>query len=300
MTDYSQGTAFVDQQFVAINEAKISLLDWGFLHSDATYDVAHVHKGKFFRIDQHLERFYAGMDKLQMRIDYTPVQLQHIMCECVRRSGLTEAYVEIITTRGMPAAGSRDPRTCTNQFFAFAIPFVWIGDKERGMHLIITSKQRIPATSVDPVVKNYHWLDLVMGQFEAYERGGETAAVVDSQGNLKEGPGFNIFAVKNDVLITPAEGVLEGVTRKTTIELAIALGFKVIQGDLSTELAHTSDEMFATSTAGGIIPITKVDHQTLAQGRIGKVTKILQDAYWRLHHQADYSLAIDYSQANES
>ena len=182
MNDFSEGAAYVDGQLVSIAEAKISLLDWGFLHSDATYDVAHVWKGKFFRLNDHIERFFSSMEKLHMSIPYTRDDLQAILVDCVRASGLRDAYVEMICTRGMPEPGSRDPRTCTNQFFAFAVPFIWIADPEKqkeGLDLVVSRRQRIPAASVDPTVKNYHWLDLVMGLFEAYERGGETAVVVD-------------------------------------------------------------------------------------------------------------------------
>ena len=217
MTDVTKGFAYVDAEIVPISEAKISLLDWGFLHSDATYDVVHVWDGKFFRLDDHLERFFSSMDKLRMSIPYTREELQLVLSNCVKASGLREAYVEMITTRGLPKPGSRDPRTCTNQFFAFAIPFVWITKSQNGLHLIVSSKQRIPVESVYPVVKNYHWLDFVMGLFEAYDRGGETAVVVDSQGNITEGPGFNILAVKDTAITTPASGVLEGITRKTAI-----------------------------------------------------------------------------------
>ena len=220
MTNFSKGAAYIGGEVVPISEAKISVLDWGFLHSDATYDVVHVWNGKFFRLDDHLERFSSGMAKLRLSIPHTREALASILSDCVRATGLREAYVEMITTRGQPEPGSRDPRTCTNQFFAFAIPFVWITEPQRGLHLIVSRKQRIPPESVDPVVKNYHWLDLVMGQFEAYDRGGETAAVVDAGGNIKEGPGFNIFAVKDSVITTPASGVLEGITRKTAIALA--------------------------------------------------------------------------------
>ncbi len=82
--------------------------------------------------------------------------------------------------------GSRDPRTCTNQLFIFVIPFVWIanpGQQQTGMSMIISKQQRIPPQSVDPAVKNYHWLDLVMGQFEAFDSGAQTAVVVDEAGN---------------------------------------------------------------------------------------------------------------------
>ncbi len=139
MTDFTKGCAYVDAEIVPISEAKISLLDWGFLHSDATYDVVHVWDGRFFRLNDHLERFFSGMEKLRMSIPYTREELQLVLSNCVKASGLREAYVEMITTRGLPKPGSRDPRTCTNQLFAFAIPFVWITKSQNGLHLIVSS-----------------------------------------------------------------------------------------------------------------------------------------------------------------
>jgi branched-chain amino acid aminotransferase len=297
MTDFSNGVAYVDEQFVPIAEAKISILDWGFLHSDATYDVVHVWKGKFFRLDDHIDRFLSGIDKLHMSIRHKRSDLCSILIDCVKTGGLREAYVEMICTRGMPKPGSRDPRECTNQFFAFAVPFVWIATPEKqkeGLHLIISRLQRIPPESVDPAVKNYHWLDMVMGLFEAYDRGGETAVVVDMDGNLIEGPGFNIFAVKNRTITTPARGVLQGITRRTAIEIAIDHGYEVIQHNLAADDARTADEVFVTSTAGGIIPITKIDGQTISSGMPGPVTQELQEGYWRLHEDPHYTFKIDY------
>jgi branched-chain amino acid aminotransferase len=146
--------------------------------------VAHVWFGKFFRLDDHIERFYAGMNKLHLLIPYQPEELKTILSDCVKASGLQDAYVEMITTLGMPQAGSRDPRTCTNQFFAFTIPFFWITPRDKGLHL-------------------------VMGQFEGYERGAESVVVVDAQGNISEGPGFNCFCVNDGLLTTPTNGVPE-------------------------------------------------------------------------------------------
>jgi len=295
MADYTKGAAYIDGQLVPIAEAKISLLDWGFLHSDATYDVVHVWDGKFFRLNDHLQRFYSGMDKLRMSIPYSPEQVQEIISDCVKATGLRESYVEIITTRGTPQPGSRDPRLCTNKFFAFAIPFVWITQPDQGLHLVISETQRIPAASVDPVVKNYHWLDLVKGQFEAYDKGGETAALVDAEGNIMEGPGFNIFAIKDGVITTPASGVLQGVTRKTSMQLAPECGYKMVEGTLTADLLRNADEAFATSTAGGIMPISKIDGKDVGNGSIGAMTKTLQDAYWVLHEHPNYAIDIDYS-----
>ena len=298
MADFSKGAAYVDGQLVPIAEGKISLLDWGFLHSDATYDVAGVLKGKFFRLDDHIERFFASMEKLHMSIPHSRGDLRTILIDCVRASVLKDAYVEMICTRGLPQPGSRDPRTCTNQFFAFAIPFVWIATFEKqkeGLHLIISRRQRIPPESVDPTVKNYHWLDMVMGLFEAYDRGGETVIVVDAHGNLVEGPGFNVFAVSGSTLTTPGKGVLEGMTRRTTIEIAPECGYEVVQGNLPAEEALAADEVFITTTAGGLIPITKIDGQTIGAGVPGPATQKLQNRYWEVHEDPRYILEIDYS-----
>ena len=297
MLDFSHGAAYVDGQLVPIAEAKISLLDWGFLHSDATYDVAHVWKGKFFRLDDHIERFLSGMGKLRMSIPHSRGDLRSILVDCVRASGLREAYVEMICTRGLPKPGSRDLRTCTNRFFAFAVPFVWIANPQKqtkGLNLIVSRWQRIPPKSVDPTVKNYHWLDMVMGLFEAYDRGGETAVVVDTRGNLIEGPGFNIFAVKDRTFTTPARGVLEGITRRTAIELATEYGYEVVQRNLPADEARTADEVFVTSTAGGIMPITKIDGRAIGSGTPGPVTQELQEGYWALHEDPQYTFKIDY------
>ena len=189
MTDFSNGAAFIDGKYVAVADARIPLLDWGFLHSDATYDVAHVWHGRFFRLDDYLDRFESSMVKLHMSIPYDREQIRAVMYELVRLSGLRDAYVEVVCTRGIPAPGSRDPRSCENRFIAFAIPFIWIANDElrqRGINLLISSQQRIPPESVDPTIKNYHWLDMVMALYEAYEHDADTAVLVDADGNLAE------------------------------------------------------------------------------------------------------------------
>src|SRR5210317_1533533 len=115
MSDFSQGAAYIDGQYLPVAEARIPILDWGFLHSDATYDVAHVWKGRFFRLDDHIDRFLSGIDKLHMSIQHRRSDLRSILIDCVKTSGLQDAYVEMVCTRGMPKPGSRDPRECINR-----------------------------------------------------------------------------------------------------------------------------------------------------------------------------------------
>ena len=297
MIDYSKGAAFVDGQYVAIADAKISLLDWGFLHSDATYDVAHVWQGKFFRVDDHIDRFQASMTSLRMSVPYDHDQIRSVMVDLVRLSGLRDAYVEIICTRGIPEQGSRDPRTCKNRFFAFVIPFIWVAtadQRDRGLNLLISQQQRIAPESVDSKIKNYHWLDMVKALFDAIDQEADTAVVVDTQGNLVEGPGFNIFARQGDTVITPAVGVLEGVTRRTVLEMLAQQDYQMKQTFLPAEVARISDEVFITSTAGGIIPVTRIDGVSVTDGRPGALTLKLRDAYWVLHELPEFSLEVDY------
>lgn len=284
-----QGCAYVDGAYVAPEDAKISIFDWGFLHSDATYDVAHVWKGRFFRLDDHLDRFQASLAALRLDPGLDRAAMRAVMHECVRRAGLRDAYVELLCTRGRPAPGSRDPRTCTNCFMAFAIPFVWIADpaKQRaGIDMIVGTPQRIPAASVDPRIKNYHWLDFVLGLFEAYGRDAETVVLTDGAGHVTEGPGFNVFVVKDGVVATPAAGVLEGVSRRTVIELARSAGLAVQLRPVGVDELRAADEVFLSSTGGGVIPIASVDGVAVAgraRGVFGPLSERLQAAYWALH-----------------
>ena len=294
-----QGCAYVDGEFVAPEDAKISIFDWGFLHSDATYDVAHVWQGRFFRLDDHLDRFEASLAALRLSPGLSRERMREVMHECVRRTGLADAYVEVLCTRGRPAPGSRDPRSCSNRFMAFAIPFVWIADPDkqrRGIDLVVGTPQRIPPSSVDPRIKNYHWMDFVMGLFQAYERGGETVVLTDGQGHVTEGPGFNVFAVfahgAERRVVTPASGVLEGISRRTAIELAAAANLVVEQRLLSVDELRRADEIFLSSTGGGVIPVSRLDGVPVGgrrAGEFGPVSAQLQAAYWALHDDPRYA-----------
>ena len=294
---YADGAAFIEGQFVPVAEARVPILDWGFLRSDATYDVAHVWRGSFFRLDDHLDRFERSMKHLRLSPPYGRGEIRDILLECVRLSGLRDAYAEVICTRGIPIPGSRDPRDCENRFYAFAVPFVWIADpekQEQGLHATIGRRQRIAPESVDPTVKNYHWLDLETGLLEAYERGGETVILVDAQDNVVEGPGFNVFAVKDNEISTPDRGVLEGITRKTVIELAAEQSIPLEARPVPSDELRSADEVFLSSTAGGIMPVTTVDGEAVGSREPGPVTRRLRDAYWDLHDDPRFSLPVSY------
>lgn len=294
---YPPGVAFLDGQFVPMAQAKVSVLDYGFLHSDATYDTVHVWDGRFFRLDLHLERFFGGLEKLRMTIPFDREGVRRILHDCVALSGHRAAYVEMLCTRGASPTFSRDPREAVNRFMAFSIPLGSIANEEqmrRGLHLVISDLVRIPPASVDPAIKNYHWLDLVRGLYDAYDKGGETALLLDFDGNVAEGPGFNVFAVKDGRLATPASGVLSGITRRTVFDLSREAGLPCEARAVSVAELRDADEVFITSTAGGIMPVAKIDGVPVGNGGVGPVTTRLKDLYWRKHRDPAWSEPVLY------
>ncbi|TIS35894.1 aminotransferase class IV [Mesorhizobium sp.] len=292
---YPDGIAYLDGQYLPMSEAKISVLDWGFLHSDATYDTVHVWNDRFFRLDLHLDRFFRGVERLRMKLPYDRERIVSILTDCVALSGHTSAYVEMICTRGSSPTFSRDPRQAENRFIAFAVPFGSVANKEqleKGLHVAISETVRIPPKSVDPEIKNYHWLDLVKGLFDAYDVGADTALILDTNGHIAEGPGFNVFLVKDRSLRTPAFGVLPGITRQTVFDLCAEIGLSATAADISRTEIKGADEVFITSTAGGIMPVTRIDHAAIANGRVGPVTRRLMDLYWQKHDDPAWSTAV--------
>jgi len=137
-------------------------------------------------------------------------EIRAIMVETVSRSGLRDAYVEVVITRGVPRPGERDPRLWTPRLYAYAIPYVWIVRPEiqdaGGVDVAVArNTRRIPIGSIDPTVKNFHWGDMVRGLYEAYDRGSSLAILPDADGFVTEGAGFNVFAVIEGELYTLRE-----------------------------------------------------------------------------------------------
>jgi branched-chain amino acid aminotransferase len=292
---FPKGAAWMDGKFVKLSEAKIPILDWGFLRSDATYDVVHVWKGRFFQLDKHIDRFFKSTEKLRMPCKIKRDELKKILAGCVQNAGLDNAYVEMIQTRGMSPNFVRDPRAATPRIMAFAVPFGWIlkpEDFEKGLDVLLTDIKRIPPSSVDSTIKNYHWLDLVTGMLDAYEKGHNTAILIDENNNISEGPGFNIFSVDKSGINTPDHGVLEGITRQTVINLAKELKLKINARPISIDMLKSSDELFATSTAGGVMPITKVSGELIGSGKVGNITRTIHKIYWEKHSNPDWTESI--------
>lgn len=300
MSDWSKGAAWMKGELLPIDQAKIGVTDWGLVHSDITYDVAPVLRGGFFRLGDYIARFSESLAALRMDIGMTGDEIRTVLHAIVARSGLQDAYVAMVASRGVPYRfGSRDPRDCVNHFYAWCVPYIHVVSPdvaEQGASIwIARNTRRIPPDSVNPLVKNYHWGDFTQGLFEARDRGYETALLLDHAGNVTEGPGFNVFALSGGKIITPSEGVLHGITRRTVLEMAAEAGFLTEARRLPLEELLEAEEVWLSSTAGGLVPVTKIDDRIFSNGRPGRVTGQLSALYheWTARLQMREPISYD-------
>lgn len=295
--DPAEGVAFIDGGYRPLRDAKISVLDFGFTRSDCAFDTLKVWDGGYFRRDLHVDRFLTSCETLRLGLLVTREELIGILDECVRRSGLRRALVKPVCTRGVPAPGSRDPWDATPNLFAYAQPYsdtIKKDVQDRGLDLVVASAPRISPDAVDPRIKNYSRLDFVAGLFEAFDRGGDNVLMPDGDGNITEGPGFNVFAVKDGEAVTPSRGMLEGVTRKITLALCEELRIKAHVAPVPAATLKGADEVFITSTAGGIMPVATVDGEPIGDGGPGPMTRRIRDLYWAKHDDPEWTTPIDY------
>ena len=297
--DLSLGAAWMNGTVIPISQATIPVNDWGLVHSDITYDVVPVIDGAFFRFDEYLARFLSSMENLHLDPGMSKRDIQEALHQMVSKSSLRYSYVAMVCSRGKPKiAGSRDPRDCDNHFFAWCVPYVHVIKPEvveqGATAWIAQNAYRIPENSVNPRVKNYHWGDFTQGIFEAKDKNYETVILLDYDGNVTEGPGFNVFAVKDKVLITPDRGVLAGVSRKTVLEMAEHLGINTSVRSLSVEEFLEADEVFLSSSGGGVIPIIRVNETIFGNGASGPISVQLNETYWAWTTLEKYRDPIDY------
>ncbi|MBK0398835.1 aminotransferase class IV [Limibaculum sp. M0105] len=291
MHDWSKGAAIIRGEIVPIAEARIGVTDWGMTRSDITYDVAPVLEGAFFRLPDYLARFAASRAALRLSIPEDDAAIRATLHAIVARAGLRNAYVAMVASRGAPAVpGSRDPRDCVNHFYAWCVPYLRVISAEveaRGARIWIARQtHRIPEDSINPRVKNYHWGDFTQALFEAYDHGADTAVLTDHAGNIAEGPGFNVFCVSGGRLITPRGHCLEGITRQTVLDAAAEAGVAAEVRDIPLAEFLDADEVFTATTAGGPVPVVRVDDRILGNGAPGPVSEMLRERYWQMTRRA--------------
>ncbi|KAK3641927.1 hypothetical protein LTR56_011028 [Elasticomyces elasticus] len=295
---FAQGVAWIEGELVPLHEARIPLLDQGFLHSDLTYDVPSIWDGRFFRLSDHLTRLSASCKKIRMALPLPQDEIMRILVEMAVKSGIRDAFVEVIVTRGLKGVRESRPEDIKNNLYMWVMPYVWVMEpsvqRTGGSAVVARTVRRVPPGSIDPIVKNLQWGDLTRGMHEAKDRGASYPFLTDGDANLTEGSGFNICFIKDRVLYTPDRGVLHGITRKSVFDACAVIGIEVRCEVVPVEIAYTSDEIFMCTTAGGIMPITELDGQAVNGGGVGPITKSIWDVYWGMHHDPTYSFEVAY------
>ena len=296
----ASGAAWMKGKIIPLSEASMPVNDWGLVRSDITYDVVPVINGAFFRLSDYIERFQASMKALKLKPQVNKEEIENALLGMVAASGLRHSYVTMVCSRGIPAIpGSRDPRECVNYFYAWCVPYIHVIRPEvvaRGASALISSSvKRIDESSFDPTIKNYHWGDFTRGLYEAKEQNYDTALLVDHKNFLTEGPGFNVFIIKNGMLMTPIKGVLQGITRRTVLEIAESLEIRTQIREIAKLEVLDADEVFLSTSAGGIMPLVRVNSTIYSNGTPGHISEKIRKKYWEWTELSCYRTTINYS-----
>ncbi len=286
---------YVNGSFLPQSHATISVFDHAVLYGDGVFDTSCAWNGYIFMLDAHLDRLYRSIHAAKLAIGVSKDELKTLIVETVRRNGLINAYIKVVVSRGVSPEPLLDPRNCIPGLIIFARPYLSLVDPQkaaRGLATKITSVRRIPPECLDPKIKSLNYLNLIMAKLEAIESGCDDAIMLDTQGYVSEGPGYNIFAVVGGALTTPSRSILEGITRTAVFLLAERLGLRITEGFYTSYDLYTAEEVFFCSTAGGIIPITSIDGRVIGSGEAGAITIKIRNAYRALLESGERGTAV--------
>jgi len=263
--------------------AMVSVYDHGLLYGDGVFEGTRVYGGKVFRLAEHLERLYDSAQAILLTIPMSKQEMAALTEEAVRRSGLKEAYLRHIITRGVGDLGL-DPRKCPKASVIIIVDTIRLYPPEvyeKGLR-VVTAGTPIPhREALSPRVKSLNYLPHILAKIEAFQAGADDALMLDSTGSVAEGSGTNLFVVKHGRIRTPPAyaGILRGVTRDAVIELATGAGYDVREEPLNRYDVYTADEAFFTGTAAEILCMRELDGRVIGSGKEGPVTRDLRTRF---------------------
>ena len=241
-----------------------------------------------FRLASHLRRLYESARIYRMEIPYTPEQLTGVCREVVRANSLRSAYIRPIVYRGFGSLTVVPGDDCPIEVAVAAIEWgAYLGKEalEQGVDVCVSSWTRLAPNTMPSLAKaGGNYLSSQLIGMEAKRHGYVEGIGLDSQGNLSEGAGENLFLVRDRIIYTPplTASVLPGITRDSVITLAHHLGYEVREQALPREMLYVADEVFFTGTAAEISAVRSVDGLTVGAGGRGPVTTALQKAFFGL------------------
>lgn len=261
-------------RLVPENKVRIDLFDRGFMYGDGIFESLRTYNGKPFMLDEHLKRLYKAAKLLSIKVP----NLSTAVLKTLKSNNFKESYIKMILTRGVAASHGLDTK---NVISKPTIAIIVKEQKDRPLRPYTAIITRVRRGDTLANAKTLNYANNVLAKIEAVRKGADEAIMLTREGYLAEGTVSNIFFVKGGVLYTPSlkTGILEGITRGIVIKLARKLKIKVMEDLSKKERLYAADECFITFSGRGIVPILKIDKRLVGNGKPGKITKRLIEAY---------------------
>jgi len=277
---------YIDGKLYPKSEARISVFDHGLLYGDGIFEGIRVYSGRIFRLSEHLDRLYQGAADIDLTIPLDCSGMEKAVVDTVRANGFRDAYIRLVATRGVGDLGL-DPVKCAVGSVIIIVDKIQLYPEElyrQGINVTTTNIKRISPEGKSPVVKSLNYLNNILGKIEANRAGCQEGLMLNFEGLVAECTADNIFIVKDGELITPAaeQGILLGITRAATMEIAVNLGIKVREIPLSRDEVYQADECFLTGTGAELVPVVTLDERKIGDGTPGPVTFKLLEEYRKL------------------
>jgi branched-chain amino acid aminotransferase len=275
--------ASVNGEIVPLEEARVPVLDNGFLFGDSVYEVLRTYGGRPFESRRHFRRMRASADRLGISVPLSDEALGERVQALLDRAGNGESYIRIVVTRGVGNS--------SYDFDAVEGPTVVMIQRKlappserhytEGIRLSAVDVRRNHTLSLDPAIKSSNLLNNILALREARARGGEEPVLLNHAGEIAEGASTNVFVVKEGRLATPplSTGILAGITRELVLELAAAEGIPAREQSLVLDDLLGAEEAFLSSTTREVMPIRQVDDHVIGEGRPGPLTRRLMQAF---------------------
>lgn len=282
----SEQYVWFDGKFVKSKDAKVHILTHSLQYGSGVFEGIRVYDTKdgsaVFRLKDHLKRLLNSAKIYNMKLDYNMEELHKAITDLVKKNGLKSCYIRPIafyndTSIGLGVKGKKVSIAIA------AVPFGnYFKDKDKGIRCKVSSWYRIDSGILPTQAKaSGNYINSIIASMEAKNSGADEAIMLFSNGYVAEGPGENIFLVKDSMLVTPSKesDILVGITRDSVIKIAEDIGVQVEERFVHREELYTADELFFTGTAAEITPILSVDNREIGFGKIGPITKVISDAF---------------------
>lgn len=282
---------YYNGKFVDETEANVSIYDSALMFGDMIFEMTRSFNKKQFRLKEHLQRLYASAKYLRMNLEsvMTMDEMEQAVYETIKVNEPffnddDEHRIMIDVTRGLLSIYQEVVGTHKGLNIIIAdFPLRWtvrgMGDLfDKGINAVIPSQRAIPASLLDPKVKNRSRIHYLMANMQVsnYEGDNNWALLLDTDNYIAEGTGDNFFIVKDNVLYTPEpRNILRGISREYVFEIAKELGVQYRECNLDVYDVATADEAFMTGTPFCILPVTSLDRQKIGTGEVGPMVKRL-------------------------